>query len=218
MRLMGQKVICKGFLPVMMLVLLISISVKCFSQPVNFTPPDYKNSFGVRVTQFRIGATQTQPLKYYDALLGFGVSYDRKLTRLIHIESGLYYLRKQLDFDSSPTAVFPYEFYNLRLPILFKLSTTYLYSTIGFNLDYMFKYSFITDFYNYHKVDNDFDFKPFVLGGSLNAGVQIPVIERFLLNIEAGITQDITTFFTPQYHFPIKFSGYGYSAGMSYKF
>src|SRR6187397_559605 len=94
--------------------LLVFSSRNCLSQEIPMTPPEYKNSIGVRVSQNRTGDTETQPLKDYDALFGYGISYDRKFKRLIHLESGLYFLRKQLvtSFSSDPVSEIPYEFYN----------------------------------------------------------------------------------------------------------
>jgi hypothetical protein len=218
MKLAVQNVYGHCFFRVMLCGLIVFGSLQAFSQEIEYTPPEYKNSIGVRVAQTRIGSTKMQPLKDYDALFGFGISYDRKLSRIIHLETGLTYLRKQLviSFEDDPSTEIPYEFYNFRMPILFKLESTYLYTSVGFNFDYMFKYSPGSDYYH-DKIENVYDIHPFVVGAILNLGVHVPVMDRFLLNVEAGVMTDLTASVSEDSR-TIKYSGYGYSAGISYKF
>lgn len=215
----NQQIFRKQNLQLVAMITLVVTYAECvFSQTYITEPIEYKNKIGLKLMKGRIGDTQIQPLHEYKTLMDFGISYDRKIHRFIRIESGLLYVRKQSFYHATtnPDSTLAGSFYNLRLPALFRMECKYFYASAGFYVDLMFENSAKHNYYD-ESIENGFSKSRFKPGICTHIGIQIPVIDKFLLFAETGVSSDLSSLITSN-HRGSRFSGYGFSLGMSYRF
>lgn len=170
---------------------------------------------GVKISLERSGVSKFEENSKFREVINFGIPVAKKMSRHIHLESGIYYVGKNsnVTFPPNQSLLINYTFRSIRLPLMIRYDIRNLYASMGIYGDYFIDYSSDEEYYNdsfYYEINK------INAGLNLNLGIESNVSKVLIVFMEIGINRDFTPFVKDGEYF--KFLNYGIAMGANIPF
>lgn len=196
------------------IIIFLTTTYLCLAQNNEKSYQNMQYKLGIKLTLDRSGVPKFAETSRFRELMNAGILFSGKISKLFHVETGIYYIRKNSDVSIpyNQALTVNYSFQNIRLPMMIRLETKYFYTSVGIYGDY---------YVGFTSEEEYFDDKFYYDINNLNAGINIyfgiesRLSDHINIFIETGLSRDLTPFVKNGQYF--KFLNYGFSIGSTIK-
>ncbi len=202
--------------------ILMSVLIVCFcTSLVAGELPDSsqlkrdKFSVGFECSIMNSGSKSITPQRFFNAVANFAIPVEYFFSSHFGIASGISLIKKNSDVGVAEISeLVNYDFNFIRIPVNLKYLNKIFFVGGGFVFDYYLDHNSEMEYYD--KTDFGYETNSMIYGWNLNFGLEGRLYKKLFGYASVNLNYDLNNFIDKP--FDCRFSAYGFSAGVKYKF